>query len=316
MAVEGSVVPVCHQEKCSTRDAPAADDGLCSSSDIATAPHPHVEVTGAGWYDHEFGGNIAKADRDCVSEVILMDSLRSEKAIPAPDIVGGGGSGLGMPDVQWVWTGVQLDDGTELTYARTADSSTRGTIVDKAVVVPASGYEYNTDASLEQVAEWTSLRTFIKYGTRWRLEVPSEGLQLDLSAVVDDQELISIIATPAYWEGQVLVRAPAQLHWPHVSGGVSHLSSLSFSIVLACRICTAEGCGGIIFSIGMPSSIPSRCSSTHLAVNPGAGRRHSTRTADSWLRLCRTILRCAKSRLPLDARWGFKGEHIHVWRPV
>jgi hypothetical protein len=67
-----------------------------------------------------------------------------------------------MPDVQWIWTGVQLSDGTELTYARTADAATNGTIIDKAVLVPISGDAYNADASLEQLREWTSLRTFIR----------------------------------------------------------------------------------------------------------------------------------------------------------
>ena len=50
-----------------------------------------------------------------------------------------------------------------------------------------------------------SLETFIKYGRRWTLEVPEEELRLELTAVCDAQELISVISTPAYWEGQVAV---------------------------------------------------------------------------------------------------------------
>jgi predicted secreted hydrolase len=188
-----------------------ADASSISFGSSTAFPAP-VRVSGDGWYDHEFGGNAAQAKSGAGSAVPTAaadghgDKMSSAERAPgsAPSAAAsGGGGGLGMPGVQWVWTGVQLSDGSELTYARSADASTNGTIVDKAVLVPASGGAYNADASLEQLGEWTSLRTFIRYGTRWLLNVPSEGLCLELQAVVDDQELISIVATPAYWEGQV-----------------------------------------------------------------------------------------------------------------
>ena len=92
-----------------------------------------------------------------------------------------------------------------MVYARTLDTTSLGSIVDKAVLVGRDGASRNADAEMAQVGAWTSLRTFIKYGCRWALRVPSEELVLELAAVADDQELISVIATPAYWEGQVRV---------------------------------------------------------------------------------------------------------------
>lgn len=188
------------------------DASSCTMSSGAAPPAP-VQVSGDGWYDHEFGGNAEQAKGGAGHTVPTAPAdVHSDETAPTEPASGGApgaasgsgaGGGLGMPDVQWVWTGVQLSDGTELTYARSADASTNGTIVDKAVLVPASGGAYNAEASLEQLGEWTSLRTFIRYGTRWRVKVPSEGLHLELRAVADNQELISIVATPAYWEGQV-----------------------------------------------------------------------------------------------------------------
>ena len=109
-------------------------------------------------------------------------------------------------DVQWAWTGMQLDDGTEVTYAKTTDNLGKGTLVDKAVLVDKVGGSSLADAELSQLGSWTSLETFIAYGREWSLSVPSEGLELTLTAVVDAQELISVISTPAYWEGQVAVK--------------------------------------------------------------------------------------------------------------
>ena len=108
-------------------------------------------------------------------------------------------------DVQWCWTGVQLDDGTEVTYAKTKDNLGKGTLVDKAVCVGKAGAHHLADATLEQTSTWTSLQTFIAYGASWSFAVPDEGLELTLTAVVPAQELISVISTPAYWEGQVAV---------------------------------------------------------------------------------------------------------------
>ena len=35
------------------------------------------------------------------------------------------------------------------------------------------------------------------YGKEWSFSIPEEGLELTLKAVVDSQELISVISTPA-----------------------------------------------------------------------------------------------------------------------
>ena len=137
-----------------------------------------VPVRGEGWYDHEFGGDTSRAS---------------------------GGGGIKVMDVAWAWTGVQLSDGTEVTYAKTTDNLGKGTLVDKAVMIDEAGNSSLRDAELVQTDKWTSLDTFIAYGKSWTLDVPEEGLHLQMIAVVDAQELISVISTPAYWEGQVKV---------------------------------------------------------------------------------------------------------------
>ena len=77
---------------------------------------------------------------------------------------GGGGGSIKVMDVQWCWTGVQLEDMTEVTYARTTDNLGKGTLVDKAVMIDKKGRASQADAELTQVGTWTSLETFIAYG--------------------------------------------------------------------------------------------------------------------------------------------------------
>ena len=150
-----------------------------------------VSVAGEGWYDHEFGGDSSRG---------------AAEGGAAKGGGGGGGGGIKVMDVAWCWTGVQLDDGSEVTYAKTVDNLGKGTLVDKAILVDKVGDTSQRDAELTQTQTWTSLETFIAYGRAWTLAIPEEGLDLELTAVVDAQELISVISTPAYWEGQVAVR--------------------------------------------------------------------------------------------------------------
>ena len=136
-------------------------------------------VSGLGWYDHEFGGDISRAN--------------NRKA------------GMKVMDVQWAWTGLQLDDGSEVVYAKTLDNIGKGTLVDRAVLVDSVGKYELANADMEQIDTWTSLQTFICYGRSWTLKLPEQKLDLTMTAVCDCQELISVISTPAYWEGQVRV---------------------------------------------------------------------------------------------------------------
>ena len=133
---------------------PASDGNGEANGDAAGGAGRTVAVSGEGWYDHEFGGNS---------------------------------SGGVQVDVQWAWTGMQLSDGTEVTYAKTMDNVGKGTIVDKAVVVDKAGTSVLRSAELTQTGTWTSLETFIAYGRSWTLKVPEEELELELTAVADAQ---------------------------------------------------------------------------------------------------------------------------------
>jgi predicted secreted hydrolase len=58
------------------------------------------------------------------------------------------------------------------------------------------------DFSLEVLDRWQSPDSGVQYPARWRLRVPSEGLELTVAPLLADQELdVSF----RYWEGAVAV---------------------------------------------------------------------------------------------------------------
>jgi geranylgeranyl pyrophosphate synthase/predicted secreted hydrolase len=134
--------------------------------------------TGSGWYDHEFGRHA------------------------------GAGTG-GHRDIAWNWVAAQLDDGRAVTAYSLIDKATGADCGNWAVVVGADGVAVS-HAGLELTAlddgAWRSTRTFHEYPVRWRVTVPAAGVDLLVSAAFPDQEFISVISPPAFWEGRCDVR--------------------------------------------------------------------------------------------------------------
>jgi geranylgeranyl pyrophosphate synthase/predicted secreted hydrolase len=141
-------------------------------------------VSGSGWYDHNFGGSTSPA----------------------------------APANAWNWTGVQLDDGSEVsvlafadadderprqTWAWVVDAGGRATRCVEATFRPAC----RPDADAGKPAGWwRSTRSFQRYPTTWRVSVPSADLELELEAEFAEQEMITLIARPAFWEGRMRAR--------------------------------------------------------------------------------------------------------------
>jgi geranylgeranyl pyrophosphate synthase len=53
---------------------------------------------------------------------------------------------------------------------------------------------------------WTSSKTFSSYPTVWHISIPEADLALDAQAALPNQELITVISRPSFWEGRVNVR--------------------------------------------------------------------------------------------------------------
>ena len=147
---------------------------------------------GQGWYDHEFGGPRAQPTADSLPRSATEVEAQAEAE---------------RTDVAWNWAAVQLDNGEELTaYAlvRVADGEILG---QWAIHIDGAGYRHDYRAlSFVPEAPWRSTRTFYDYPLRWRLSVPEAKIDLTIDAAFADQEFITCISKPAFWEGRCNVR--------------------------------------------------------------------------------------------------------------
>jgi len=137
---------------------------------------------GTAWYDHEFGQSRSQA------------FISSEDDAP-------------RRGVAWDWIGAQLDNGWDLTIYCMVDESDGESVGRYAVLVDPRGQAHRFDAfAFEGHTPWTSSKTFSSYPTAWYIRIPEAGLVLEAQAALPDQELVTVISRPSFWEGRVNVR--------------------------------------------------------------------------------------------------------------
>lgn len=165
--------------RCAVRGSVTVD-GAKAEVDSST------EGASSAWYDHEFGG-VSQEDTD-------------------------------MPAMQyaWNWAAIQLSDGYDVSVATLVDprSKPHRLMEKRAIVMDRDGNRTApTDLQFIDRNAWTSVRSFNTYPTQWDVQirgVECDGhtpldMQLRLEAPFDDQEFVTLIAKPGFWEGRVQV---------------------------------------------------------------------------------------------------------------
>ncbi len=106
----------------------------------------------------------------------------------------------------WEWFALQLDDGRDLMFyrLRRADGGvsefSSGTIVDRSGSRRALSRE---DVQLRAQRWWRSPASGVNYPVEWLLEVPTQGLRVQVGALIPNQEVDLAVR---YWEGAVVVK--------------------------------------------------------------------------------------------------------------
>jgi len=116
-----------------------------------------------------------------------------------------GTSSLGKEHAGWDWFALQLSDGRDLMFYRLrrrdggAERFSAGTLSgrDGSFRSLSAG-----DVGIETLDHWESPSSGARYPSRWKLRVPSEGIELEIVPRVADQELRTYVR---YWEGAVSV---------------------------------------------------------------------------------------------------------------
>ncbi len=107
----------------------------------------------------------------------------------------------------WDWLSLQLADGRDLMVFVLRDQDQRADVA-RATLVDADGAERWLDLprdALQPRRWWTSPVTGARYPIGWNLRVPAAGIDLELEALVDDQENVGSRSGVTYWEGAVQV---------------------------------------------------------------------------------------------------------------
>jgi predicted secreted hydrolase len=119
-------------------------------------------------------------------------------------------SSLGRHQVGWDWFALQLSDGSDLMLYRLRRQDGAVDPLSSGTVVSLSGEARRLalpDFRIAGSGEWQSPRSGARYPARWRVQIPSEELDLEVRPALADQELdVSF----RYWEGAVEIEGSRQ----------------------------------------------------------------------------------------------------------
>lgn len=131
-----------------------------------------IRVRGVSWFDHEFGSN----------------QLTAEQA-------------------GWDWFSLHLSDGRDLMlyFLRRSDGTVER--ASSGTIVSPNGTSRHLPLSAihaDVLDHWKSPNSKAVYPGRWRIRVPSEQIDLTVTPLLPDQELVTSASTAVtYWEGAV-----------------------------------------------------------------------------------------------------------------
>ena len=124
-----------------------------------------LEVEGRSWFDHQWANGAYNKD-------------------------------------QWTWFCFQLDNGTDIMCVEYDNGQSKDYLVD---LIKSDGSQKNYK-KVEMIAGtdyYYSHKTKAKYPLSWTIKIPAENLELKVTALISDQEII--YGPINYWEGPVSV---------------------------------------------------------------------------------------------------------------
>jgi predicted secreted hydrolase len=138
-------------------------------------------VQGMGWMDHEFGSN----------------QLRQYQ-------------------IGWDWFSIQLDNGVDLMLYQIRHKDGKPDLYSSGTIIFPDGRSDHLpfkEFQIDSLDRWKSPKSKATYPSRWKIKVPRYGIELNLSPMIKDQELITEASTRVtYWEGSVKIEGISQGH--------------------------------------------------------------------------------------------------------
>ncbi len=110
----------------------------------------------------------------------------------------------------WDWWGAQLDNGTDILFFRQRDLKTGRVFFPLATFMDKDGRQSVTKNIVftpDPKAYWKSVKSGVSYPLGWTVNFPEKGLQLHLTAAVQNQEMPILGPGAGIWEGLCQVEA-------------------------------------------------------------------------------------------------------------
>ena len=140
---------------------------------IGTTP---FAVDGLSWMDHEFGSSFLEPGQ------------------------------LG-----WDWFSLQLEDGSDLMLFQIRQLAGAPTLSGTLRLPDGSIRLLSSEHfKLQSSAPWKSPATGALYPLKWKIALPLEQLDLNVSTPLPEQEMLSATTGPSYWEGAVIAAGTRQ----------------------------------------------------------------------------------------------------------
>lgn len=154
---------------------------------LSVAGEKFEVVNGLGWYDHEFG------HKDEHLSAALIDNESS---------------------ASWNWVAVQLSNQFDISAYEIYNASSQQNKIGRWAIVidPEGNRQQFSDFKLTPLRSWFSARTFRDYPVEWELKIPAIDLQLIITASPENQEVVTLLAYPAFWESSATVCGTHQTH--------------------------------------------------------------------------------------------------------
>jgi geranylgeranyl pyrophosphate synthase/predicted secreted hydrolase len=231
----------------------------CSVNGSLTFQHKRQNiVNGHAWYDHEFGGTF-RADMMLQKQNIhaIRHSTTSSHNPPTTngmtnqqDSNSNSNNNNTSSSKQattthdpnpkhkrgyaWNWFSIQLDYDTTVTVTQLIEVATKATpekVLEQWAIVVAHDEHTDTytrsehhNIAITSSNKWLSIRTTQSYPLDWSITIPDYyNMTLRCTAVMDDQEVITLISKPAFWEGCMYVTATYEVPSTQHENGSSTL---------------------------------------------------------------------------------------------
>ena len=188
----------------------AENDGVAINFDLRSLKQPMLQGAGANGLSSKGAGEgnasyYYSLPRMATNGTILLDGV--EHAVTGLSWMDHEWGTWGFAEGQtgWDWFGLQLDDDRDLMWGqlRRADGSLD--LAYGAISNPDGSVTSLDQAQVTVTATttWTSPHTGAQYPAGWRIQIPSENVDVRVTPRVADQELR--VGAFVYWEGSVAV---------------------------------------------------------------------------------------------------------------